>query len=288
MLLVQQKRSTRARNIQPSTLQEDKNLIKTIKRPTQSPCLELLAKPYHYHFKPASNETTAIMLCFITALIASASLAAALPSGSIPSHTVEPTSTAAPPISFEAAKQIFEHNNLPSSPQVVPYLLDIHFTPRPTSTAVPPKPTVVVATSSSGSNNTQSSPPGIPKSGVIQVQPTENIPLSSVLGQNQSHPVSHAPRDLSPRQACQNYPYCCPDPRYLNENTAFPYNIIGRFWNNGIGCTGTLVGPRHVLTASHCISCKFPFNLLSCARFNRAIRFPPLLVPRALAHPSSH
>jgi V8-like Glu-specific endopeptidase len=197
---------------------------------------------------------------FIAALLASASLVAALPGSPSPSGTtVKPTATATPPISFDNAKQLFENtNNLPANPKVVPFLVEPKFSIQPTtSTAAPPKPSVVSAKTPDGSNNVVSSPPGIPKTGAIQIQPSETIPLSSVIGQNQSHPIDRIPL-LNSRQACESYPYCCPDPRYLNENTAFPYSVIGRHWNNGLGCTGTLVGPRHVLTASHCISCKSP------------------------------
>ncbi|RYP68330.1 hypothetical protein DL771_006716 [Monosporascus sp. 5C6A] len=43
------------------------------------------------------------------------------------------------------------------------------------------------------------------------------------------------------------------DDRVLWHDRNYPYSAIGKIqWSNGVFCSGTLVGPRHVATAKHC------------------------------------
>lgn len=44
------------------------------------------------------------------------------------------------------------------------------------------------------------------------------------------------------------------DDREVWNQAAYPYFNVGRLvWSNGVFCSGALVGPRHLLTAKHCL-----------------------------------
>ena len=44
------------------------------------------------------------------------------------------------------------------------------------------------------------------------------------------------------------------DDRYIYQDTSFPWRTVGRVWTATGACTGCTIGPRLVLTASHCIN----------------------------------
>ncbi|MEM9529101.1 MAG: hypothetical protein AAGA31_21000 [Bacteroidota bacterium] len=44
------------------------------------------------------------------------------------------------------------------------------------------------------------------------------------------------------------------DQRYIYQDTSFPWRTVGRVWTQAGSCTGCTIGPRLVLTASHCVN----------------------------------
>lgn len=44
------------------------------------------------------------------------------------------------------------------------------------------------------------------------------------------------------------------DDRYIYNDSSFPWRTVGRIWTASGVCTGCTIGPRLVLTASHCIN----------------------------------
>ncbi|KAJ1328919.1 glutamyl endopeptidase [Microdochium nivale] len=67
------------------------------------------------------------------------------------------------------------------------------------------------------------------------------------MGELIAEPSNHTEPELGRRQIWGG------DDRVDWTNSDYPYSAIGRLtWSNGIICTGTLVGPRHMITARHC------------------------------------
>lgn len=69
--------------------------------------------------------------------------------------------------------------------------------------------------------------------------------------------TGHTPADSNLRKIekmVKRFIFGAEDDREHWNAAEYPYHSVGRlYWDSGVLCSGALVGPRHVLTAGHCI-----------------------------------
>ena len=148
-------------------------------------------------------------------------------------------SNVSPPLSEASAKAVFERSNFHEHPDVVPNLVKgAPVAPQPGLPAVPPQ---VHRVKRPKKFEPVFNFPGIPQDGLIAVSINKTIPFKA--------------NSTLEERACPNV-NCCPDPRCLNENTAFPWSATGLWqWDKG-ECSGRWLAlnmfwwPPPVLTVS--------------------------------------
>ena len=174
-----------------------------------------------------------------------------------PNTTINSTSSSGLPLPPHKASLLFTSTILP--PEIIrptPTSMQT-FQGTPTSVKVLPPATATPASESVNGTNAR-----LPPVHEIAYTPTDLRPFMG--GNVTQGNLTRSGGSLLPRQACDPGRYCCPDPRREFQSTDFPWVTIGRTQtstNDGgsMSCTGTMIGRRLVLTASHCINCKFTY-----------------------------
>ena len=85
-----------------------------------------------------------------------------------------------------------------------------------------------------------------PAPGSRRGRPRANV-APELFGDRSPEPVAAAEDGPSPRTIFDG------DDRFIFQDHTYPFRTVGRVSNSQGSCSGTLVGPRHLLTASHCV-----------------------------------
>ena len=111
-------------------------------------------------------------------------------------------------------------------------------------------------------NATLSQPIGVPDGGFTSqfYGPTPNIITLSTDGSIKAAGLTdvppYVPEDaevVDESEIHKRFIHGGSDDRVLWTNKSYPFSTMGKIqWSNGVFCSGSLIGPRHVATAKHC------------------------------------
>ncbi|KAK7955936.1 uncharacterized protein PG986_005158 [Apiospora aurea] len=116
----------------------------------------------------------------------------------------------------------------------------------------------------------------------LQVPPEDLA--ASVANVTAGRPAPLGVKRASPSSPVSGRAVIGADNRVYWPSTDYPYSAMGRlFRSDGIVCTGTLIGPRHVTTAKHCIPSDGSVTIKFQPAYDGKDRFPSAYVTTVLA-----
>ncbi|KAK7926853.1 trypsin-like cysteine/serine peptidase domain-containing protein [Apiospora marii] len=130
--------------------------------------------------------------------------------------------------------------------------------------------------------------PNAPKPRILQISHEElAAAVANVTSGHRASPGVSTPkerRSSSSASAVSGRAVIGADNRVYWPSTDYPYSAMGRLYrSDGLVCTGTLIGPRHVTTAKHCIPSDGSVSIKFQPAYDGKDRFPSAYVTDVLA-----